>query len=106
MDSPSSEDIIFDYSNSTNDSFLSNLRLSLESLNFNDIQEGLFALLVQPYNYVVHEVPLSTKLLTLALVIFVLGVLIPWTVTSVQWVKAVCHPITFSYKHVLITGGG
>jgi short-subunit dehydrogenase len=26
--------------------------------------------------------------------------------TTVRWIKAVCHPITFPYKHVLITGAG
>jgi NADP-dependent 3-hydroxy acid dehydrogenase YdfG len=26
--------------------------------------------------------------------------------TFIRWIKAVCHPITFPYKHVLITGCG
>lgn len=59
---------------------------------------------VRPYNYVVHEVPLSTKLLIVTLVIVVYGVLIPLVASGIKWIKAICHPITFPYKHVLITG--
>ncbi len=53
-----------------------------------------------------HEVPLSQKLACILLVFFVFGILIPVVETGIRWIKAVCHPITFPYKHVLITGCG
>jgi D-arabinose 1-dehydrogenase-like Zn-dependent alcohol dehydrogenase len=40
------------------------------------------------------------------LVFFVFGILIPVVETGIRWIKAICHPITFPYKHVLITGCG
>jgi D-arabinose 1-dehydrogenase-like Zn-dependent alcohol dehydrogenase len=54
----------------------------------------------------VHEVPLSQKLLSVFLVFFVFGILLPVTETAIRWIRALCHPITFPYKHVLITGCG
>ena len=44
--------------------------------------------------------------MAIALALFIYGILIPVTVFVVRWIKAFCHPITFPYKHVLITGCG
>ena len=53
---------------------------------------------VKPYNYVVHEVPLSTKLLFIACIIIIYGILIPLIASGIKWIKAIFHPITFPYK--------
>lgn len=50
--------------------------------------------------------PLSYQIGAVALVIVTYGILYPLIVTAIKWIKAVCHPIPFSYKHVLITGCG
>jgi D-arabinose 1-dehydrogenase-like Zn-dependent alcohol dehydrogenase len=34
------------------------------------------------------------------------GIIYPVIAYTVKWIKAICHPITFPYKHVLITGCG
>lgn len=49
---------------------------------------------------------MSQKLACILFVFFVFGILIPVVETGIRWIKAVCHPITFPYKHVLITGCG
>jgi len=62
------------------------------------------AVAVKPYNYVVHEVPSSTKLLIVISIIVLYGILIPLIASGIRWIRAIFHPITFPYKHVLITG--
>ncbi len=49
--------------------------------------------------------PLSTKLYTISFLFFLFGILLPIVETAVRWLRALCHPITFPYKHVLILGG-
>jgi hypothetical protein len=76
----------------------------MHSLDYNTVQDGVVAVAVRPYNYVVHEVPSSTKLLIVASIIVLYGILIPLIASGIRWIRAIFHPITFPYKHVLITG--
>jgi len=76
----------------------------MHSLDYNTVQDGVVAVAVKPYNYVVHEVPSSTKLLIVASIIVLYGILIPLVASGIRWIRAIFHPITFPYKHVLITG--
>jgi hypothetical protein len=58
-----------------------------------------------PVNYV-WEVKLYYKLLFIIAILALYGLIYPVTVYIIKWIKAICHPITFPYKHVLITGCG
>lgn len=78
----------------------------LESIDYNYVSDRVLDVAIKPYNYIVHEVPLSHKLLSLFFALFVFGILLPVTETAVRWIRALCHPITFPYKHVVITGCG
>ena len=60
---------------------------------------------MRPYHYIVNEVPLSYTILAVFLVFIVYGIVIG-IIALIKWIKAICHPITFPNKHVLITGGG
>ena len=46
---------------------------------------------------------MQQKFISILIIIFIFGILIPTVETGIRWIKAVCHPITFPYKHVLIT---
>ncbi len=84
--------------------YFSGILGKIESFDYTNFPEHALDVVLQPYNYVMHEVPLSQKLACILFVFFVFGILIPVVETGIRWVKAVCHPITFPYKHVLITG--
>ena len=77
----------------------------LEQIDYNSIGDSVLGVVVEPYNYIMHDVSLSTKLLVIIFAFIIYGIIIPFTIHTYRWIKAVCHPITFPYKHVLITGG-
>jgi hypothetical protein len=85
-------------------SFLSKLMSPLESFDYYRYQDSLITAVSQPVSYFLFEVPFSTKVYLSILAFILLGVLIPLCHFTYKYIKALCHPITFSYKHVLITG--
>lgn len=85
-------------------SFFSRVLGHLEQFDYYHYQDSLIRWLSAPVNYVLFEVPFTTKLLIVAITFLIIGVIIPLGIFIYKYIKALCHPITFSYKHVLITG--
>ncbi len=65
----------------------------------------MFGIAARPYNYVMG-IPFAYKLLFITSLIVISGIILPMVITGYKWIKAVCHPVSFTHKHVLITGGG
>lgn len=60
---------------------------------------------VTPINYL-WEVELYYKITFIFGMIVLTGLIYPLIVHVVKTIRAICHPIMFPYKHVLITGCG
>ncbi len=74
-------------------------------IDYNQLQDKVITAAIMPVNYV-WEVQLYYKLIFIFTVLVICGFLYPMIVYITKWIKAICHPITFPYKHVLITGCG
>ncbi len=78
---------------------------TIDTINYTTLPDAILDLSLQPYTYLANQVPLQTKLYTVFLIFFFFGLLYPVLETAWRWIRALCHPITFPYKHVLIIGG-
>lgn len=74
-------------------------------IDYNQLQDKFVNAALMPINYV-YDIGLYYNLLYIFLVLVVYGIILPMIAYIVRWIKAICHPITFPYKHVLITGCG
>lgn len=74
-------------------------------IDYNLIQDRLLNATLTPINFV-WEVQLYYKITFILGILVVTGLIYPLLVQFVKSIRAVCNPIMFSYKHVLITGCG
>ena len=58
-----------------------------------------------PINYVL-EVELYYKIIFILGLIIISGIIYPVITYLIKYLKAIANPVTFPYKHVLITGCG
>lgn len=77
---------------------------AFQSFDYNNLPDRVLSVAITPYHYIVHEVPLSYTILAISVAMLTYGIVIPLVLYTVRWIRALCHPITFPYKHVLITG--
>lgn len=82
------------------------LGIHFEGMDYYQMQDKVLSMMLFPFSYVYNEFSLNAKIVMIICIIFIIGVLIPLVSASYKWIKAVCHPIMFPYKHVLITGCG
>lgn len=76
-----------------------------ESLDLNIIQDKIISSVLNPLYYV-YEIKLEYKLWFIFSIICIYGFIYPIVSYIYRFIKAICHPVTFPYKHVLITGCG
>jgi 3-dehydrosphinganine reductase len=76
----------------------------LDSFDYYHYQDKVLSALWEPIKFIILEVPLSTQVFCVMALIFILGVVLPLGYHTYKYIKALCHPVTFPYKHVLITG--
>lgn len=74
-------------------------------VDYNLLQDRLLNATLTPFNYV-WEVQLYYKITFMICIFVVTGLIYPMIVHIVKSIKAICHPIMFPYKHVVITGCG
>jgi hypothetical protein len=74
-------------------------------IDYNVIQDRLINATITPFNYV-WEIQLYYKISFMMCIFIFTGLIYPLIVYIVKSIKAICHPIMFPYKHVVITGCG
>lgn len=74
-------------------------------VDINVLQDKLVNATLQPINYV-WEVELYYKITFLLSVFIIAGIVYPVLMYLIKYIRAAANPITFPYKHVLITGCG
>lgn len=80
------------------------LGVHLDRFDYYHMQDRVISMMMFPFSYIYYEISLTAKIFAIIALIFIIGVLIPIFNATYKWIRAVCHPITFPHKHVLITG--